>query len=214
MIYIVKHKEYNNPVPDGHKELGVGDMFKGSGENINNLNYYINEATAYYDLWKNCKDPIKGICHYRRFFAENGEIIKISRVEEILTDNEMIAAEPFVSTASLYRMLKADLAPGYEMQLFHKYLDLFYEAEPGFDIYMHKEKSFYQREMMIAKEETFNEFCEGLFEVVIPLAEKYHKEDSGSKTNPRLLGFITERFFSYWIIKNGYKVYPMEFINI
>ena len=73
MIYIVKHKEYENPVPQGYKQLYVGNMFHFDykEDNINKLNPYINETTGIYDIWKNHKDDIVGLCHYRRFFYDD-----------------------------------------------------------------------------------------------------------------------------------------------
>ena len=45
MIYIIKHKKYNNPIPQNYAELYVGDMYKNdkAKDNINYLNKYINE---------------------------------------------------------------------------------------------------------------------------------------------------------------------------
>lgn len=214
MIYIVKHKDYENPVPKGYKEIGVGYKYEGTGKNINHLNPYINEATAYYDLWKNAKDKTIGVVHYHRFFAENGEPLGTKRVNEILKDYDMIVTTPYKSAAPLYNFLKADLAPGKEMDLYHKYLELLYKVEPGFKEYMNSALEFYSREMMVANKAVFDDFCKGLFGVILPIAEKYHKEDSDSKTNPRLVGFITERFFSYWIVKNNLNVYTMDFIDV
>lgn len=220
MIYIVKHKEYNNPVPKGYREIGVGDRFKysGKGENINELNPHINEATAYYDLWKNSKDKTIGVCHYRRFFAEDGQPISTNRVNAILKDYDMIVAPKYKYTNSLCRVLRADLAPGLEQVLLSKYMAKIYMREPKFHEYMVRNNEFYPREMMIAKRETFDKFCEELFATIKPIAEEYREEYMNdaevAKKNPRIIGFITERFFSYLIVKNSYKVYEMEILDI
>ena len=214
MIYIVKHKDYENPIPKGYKEIGVGYNFNEKGDNINHLNPYINEATAYYDLWKNCKDKTVGVVHYHRFFAENSEILTTKRALEILKDVDMIVTKPYVSSVPLYNFLKADLAPGHEMDLFHKYLEEVYKAKPGFKDYMNSSKSFHPREMIIANKPVFDKFCKDLFKTILPLAEKYHKEDSNSRTNPRLTGFITERFFSYIIESSDYKLFEMDFMEV
>lgn len=219
MIYIVKHKEYDNPVPKGYKEIGVGDMrSEYSQRHINHLNPYINEATAYFDLWKNTKDKTIGVCHYRRFFAEDGQPINANRVNAILKDYDMIVAPKYKYSRNLYYMLKIDLAPGLEYQLYDKYLRKVYSKEPGFMDYMMNSKEFYPREMMIAKRETFDKFCEELFATIKPIAEEYREEYMNdaevAKKNPRIFGFITERFFSYLIVKNGYKVYEMEIMDV
>lgn len=207
MIYIVKHKEYDNEIPKGYKEIGVGDMFDGKGENINHLNPYINEATAYYWLWKNSKDKTIGVCHYRRFFAEHDKILDSGRVSEILKVNDIITLPRYYYTNNLYTELKVDLAKGKEHELCDKYLWEFYKKDPSFKDYMMNDNSFIPREMIIASRKVFNELCEELFDTVIPIAEKYHKEDSESRTNPRLVGFITERYLSYLIERKKYDAF-------
>ena len=75
MIYINKHKEYNNPIPKDYEELYGGNLFTDTeADNINYLNPYINEATGLYYIWKNKKDKYVGLCHYKMFFENNGEI--------------------------------------------------------------------------------------------------------------------------------------------
>lgn len=220
MIYIVKHKEYDNPVPKGYKEIGVGDMFDYDrfSININHLNPHINEATAYYDLWENSKNKTVGVCHYRRFFAEDGQPVNTNRVNAILKDYDMIVAPKYKYNNSLYHFLRADLAPGLEIELFNKYLAKIYMREPKFHEYMMRNNEFYPREMMIAKRETFDDFCGKLFAIIKPIAEEYREEYMNdaevAKKNPRIFGFITERFFSYLIVKNGYKVFEMEILDI
>lgn len=218
MIYIVKHKEYNNPVPKGYKEIGVGDMFKNTGEDIEHLNKHINEATAYFDLWKNTKDKNVGVVHYRRFFADNGKILESKRVTEILKDNDMIVAARYFSPNNLYNELKGELAPGLERELYDKYLNLFYKKDSGFKDYMMNKRNFIPREMMVTTRPVYNKFCKQFFDVVIPVAEKFREEFMNDKEvatkNPRLIGFIVERYFSYLIEKNGFKIYEMEFIEV
>lgn len=217
MIYIVKHKDYDNPIPKGFKELGVGAKFEGKGKNINNLNPYINEATAYYDLWKNSKDKVVGICHYRRFFGENGKPIESKRITEILKDNDMIISEPYRYVTSVYNALLADLAPYGEADIYNRYLEKIYEKDAGFKDYM-MGKEFYPREMIITSKVVFDKFCEQLFDVIVPIAKEYDKEYktdpyTGTK-NPRIFGFIVERYFSYVIVKNNFKTYQMGYIDV
>lgn len=214
MIYIVKHREYKNPVPSWYKEIGVGQLYNGTGENINHLNKYLNEATAYYDLWKNSNDKTLGVCHYRRFFAENGKIVGNKQINDALKDCDIIVPKRYKYRVSLFWVLRSDLSDGDELFLYNKYLNLIYQKEPKFKDYMMISTEFYPREMIITSSEIFASLCEQLFEIVLPLAEKYDREDSISETNPRLLGFITERLFSYLIVKNGWKVYEMDILEV
>lgn len=218
MIYIVKHREYENPVPKGYKEIGVGSLSKNEGDNINELNRHINEATAYYDIWKNTKDKTVGVVHYRRFFAENGWIIETKRANEILKDCDMIVSRKYHYSRNLYFALKVELAQGKEHELYDKYLQMFYAVEPKFMDYMMNNYEFIPREMMITTRPVFNKFCEEYFDKILPIAEKFRDEfntDAVVATkNPRLIGFIVERFFSYLIEKNGFKTYEMDFVEV
>ena len=74
MIHIIRHKDYDFPIPSGYVTCEVGPLFKGDRPNINYLNPIINELTGIYDVWKNFDDPFVGFCHYHRFFmSEKGQ---------------------------------------------------------------------------------------------------------------------------------------------
>ena len=77
MIYIVTHKDFNNPVNQkGYLPLQVGTDINGvinedwetdnTGDNISSKNLSYNELTGLYWIWKNSKEDIVGLCHYRR----------------------------------------------------------------------------------------------------------------------------------------------------
>ena len=56
MIHIIRHKDYDFPIPSGYVTCEVGPLFKGDRPNINELNPIINELTGIYDVWKNFDD--------------------------------------------------------------------------------------------------------------------------------------------------------------
>jgi hypothetical protein len=72
--------------------------------------------------------------------------------------------------------------------------------------------------MMITTRPVFNKFCSEFFDTVIPIAEEFREEFMTDKEvstkNPRLIGFIVERFFSYIIEKNGFKNCEMDFVEV
>ena len=60
MIHIIRHKDYDFPIPSGYVTCEVGPLFKGDRPNINELNPIINELTGIYDVWQNFDDPFVG----------------------------------------------------------------------------------------------------------------------------------------------------------
>ena len=82
-IWVVTHKKYKEIDDDLHKTIQVGKSLgtdlgyvgDDTGDNISYKNPFYCELTGMYWLWKNYKCDIIGICHYRRFFLENTELI-------------------------------------------------------------------------------------------------------------------------------------------
>ena len=102
MLYVVKHREYNNPLPMGYKEIKVGELFDGIGDNINDLNLYINEMTALYWIWKNTKEDLVGMVHYRRYFTKGDNFLTLEQAEEELKTHDIIITEPMTFEKTLY----------------------------------------------------------------------------------------------------------------
>ena len=213
MIYIIKHREYNNPIPKNYKELGVGDLFiDNDKDNINELNLYINEITGLYHIWKNVKDDIVGLCHYRRFFWYNDDYLKLKDAKEILKDYDIIVTnEVKFDNWSLYWQLRYEVE---NSDILDKYLNEYYKKVPNFKEYLNR-NSFSNREMFVCKKEVIDKYCEWLFPIVIPIAEKFIKEDSQKQgVNIRLISHIVERLFDYWVRNNNLKVYNMDYKDI
>ena len=97
-IWVVTHKKYKEIDDDLHKTIQVGKSLgtdlgyvgDDTGDNISYKNPFYCELTGMYWLWKNYKCDIIGICHYRRFFLENTELITKDYIENILKDYDII----------------------------------------------------------------------------------------------------------------------------
>lgn len=206
MIYIIKHKEYNNPIPKGYKELYVGEAFQYNDlDNINQYNPYLNEATGLYHIWKHCNDEIVGLVHYRRFFLCNYEA-----AVQILNNYDIIVTEDVVFDKGIYEQLRSEID---HPEILDKYFNKLCEKEKGLKEWFNN-KQFNNREMFICKKELIDKYCEWVFNLVIPLVEEFIKEDKDKIMNKRILGHLTERLFAYWVYKNKLKVYKMKYINI
>ena len=93
MIHIIRHKDYDFPIPSGYVTCEVGPLYKGDRPNINYLNPIINELTGIYDVWKNFDDPFVGFCHYHRFFTDkDGHVMDMG---ELLNDLDCDIIVPF-----------------------------------------------------------------------------------------------------------------------
>ena len=210
MIYIIKHRKYNNPVPDGYVELGVGDFFKYEDDNINELNPYLNEVTGLYHIWKYAKEDIVGLCHYRRFFYYNNDYLKLDDAEEILKHHDIIVAPKVNFNMTLYWQLRFEVE---DSPTLDKYLQLFYNRVPEFKNYL-QEYGFNNREMFVCKKELIDKYCEWLLPIIKPITEQFIREDKGTKCNQRLVSHIIERLFSYWLRKENLNIYEMEYKDI
>ena len=235
MIYVINHKDEDLKLVSGYKELKVGDAFKDTNtDNINQYNKYLAETTGIYWLWKNCKDDIIGVCHYRRFLHDyNGKLLDLYDIDklldefdiiteniisinrnnylfnnDIITYNELQAKRKTMYT--LYQYLEYQLTLGYKYQtrkeLFDKYMDMIESYDDDFIYYLKTSTVFAPHNIFIAKRDIFNNYCESLFKILLPVIEEYSKDPDNyvyTESNEcRFIGFIAERFLSYFIDSN------------
>ena len=210
MIYIIKHKEYNNPIPNNYKELYVGNLFEFKKDNINELNPYINEATGLYDIWKNTKEKIVGLCHYRRFFWNNGDYLKLADAKQILKDYDIIMTNNVVFDKGIYEQLRLEMPNDNERLILDKYYAKLCEKEPKLEQFF-KEKEFAPKEMFVCNRNLLNEYCEWLFDLIIPITKEFIENDSNI-IQKRMIGHLTERLFYYYM--KDKKIYRMEIRDI
>lgn len=188
MIYIVKHKVYPNPVPDGYKEIYVGDIYKGDYEDFNKFNSYLNETTAMYDICHR-QDEIVGLVHYRRFFKD----LPFERAVEILNDGE---TEVITTYDHIVEKPYNNLIARLDRKIVDKYLAMLpMEVQEWF----HEPHGYNICNMFVCKREFLNEYCEWLFPKIIPMAKKFAEEDvTDDVIQNRTVGFICECLFGYY----------------
>lgn len=211
MIYINKHKAYNNPIPEDYEELYSGNLFTDTkADNINYLNPYINEATGLYYIWKNKKDKYVGLCHYKMFFKNNGEPLKLKDAKKILEDYDIIIKYDYIFDKGIYKQLRSEFE---NPDILDKYYNILCDKEPELKEWFEL-KQFNNSEMFVCKRETMNKYCEWLFPLIIPITEQFIREDADIVVNKRMIGHLVERLFSYWVYKNKLKSYRMEYLDI
>jgi hypothetical protein len=61
-----------------------------TNDNISNKNSMYCEMTAAYWIWKNSKEDIVGLEHYRRYFSNKSEILSKDSINSLLSTNDII----------------------------------------------------------------------------------------------------------------------------
>lgn len=210
MIYIVKHKEVETPKLKGYKDIGTGDLFKGGKDNIEYISPYINEMSAMYDIWKNKKDEIKGQIQYRKHLAYNGEMLKYDDAKKLLEEYDMITTIPYKVKDGIYHNLRGEIGDEPIKQALDKYYRELCEIEPELYDYFNS-TSFHYGNLFICKKEIYDAYCEWFFPIIIPLTEQFVNEDLGCGKR-RMMGYIGERLFTYWVRKHNLKVKELDVV--
>lgn len=219
-LYVVTHKEYGVLKDDTYTPITVGDyqkkeyIWEGSGDTISFLNKKINECTAIYWIWKNTDDEFVGITHYRRYFYNNELRCRENRLDSItaaqlLKNYDMIVYQaPVPKGETVEEELRGDLSPEAYDYGYNSLRSALEENQPEYISDYNAvlaAKECYYCNMMVAKKEVFDSYCEWLFSFLIPLAQK--ADVSGfDKHNSRVIGFFAERMLSVWLHHNPLRI--------
>lgn len=215
MIYVVKHKPYKLPsLPKNYKTICVGGYSQSNainclqGENIQYLNGKINQLTAFYWLWKNSKDPIIGVNHYRRFFVnDQKQILTAPQIEDILSKgNDAICHHCELSWNSIGgNCISSGLSEGINaFNILYKYFPRDYEKQ--FNIVMNSNQ-FQVANLIITSEQIFKDYCKWLFSFIINAANQFSPRIYAKEQARRAMGFMGEAMLSIWLMKNKIKIF-------
>ncbi len=223
-LYVATHKSYNQvqdqdlyiPILVGaNKNIGEKNYLRDNqgDNNISDRNFTFCELTGLYWIWKNSKDDIVGLCHYRRYFGKNKRFFKQN---SILTKNDILkqlndydvilpskgmneyngyTAEAFFNKNhdhKVWEMCRQIISENNK-----DYLDAFN--------WFSKEKTGYCYNMFIMSREMMDEYCSWLFPILFELDKKidYSRYDS---YNTRMIGFVAERLINVWVHKKQLTV--------
>lgn len=184
------------------KRLSECNFFDNEGDNISQRNKQFCELTALYWIWKNAKEDIVGLEHYRRRFILTG-----NWKEKF--ENEMV---DILLPVPLY--VSPSLKENYIARHTKCTWDAMMEALKHMDYEKYEAaKDFFENtgcyspcNMMIMRKAVLDEFCSWLFPVIFQVAGKIG-ELSDSYQN-RYPGFLAERLLTFWCFfyENKYKV--------
>ncbi len=235
-LYVVAHKPFKIPedrelyIPihagkNGAEGFGIpGD---DTGDNISELNPYINELTAVYWIWKNDREhKYIGINHYRRFFSWKGcfdttELATEDTVLDLMKECDVVIVDPLslypeTVAESTRRIFSGDI--GYDIA-YDKTREALGRVHPEdvkyFDRVMGQYK-FAACNIFIMKQEIFNEYCNWLFSFILDALDEWLKAEKPTDANNRAIGFMGERMLAVWLKGRHLKVKPLngfKFLN-
>ncbi len=220
-LYVITHKEYMNPDDkeyDGlYIPLHVGRAISedlgypgdNAGDNISDRNRSWCELTGIYWLWKNISCDIIGICHYRRYFVVDEDFIRREKIEDILSDHDVIVGNSNNTEFGSLREHYSEMHYWKDMSVCRDVLlEKYPEYENAFELSMDA-NLFTIGNMMICSKQIYDEYCEWLFDILFE-TEKRLDTEGYDPFQARVMGYLSERLLRIWLLYNSYKVYEVE----
>ena len=230
-IIIATHKQYKFPNDELYSPIQVGALISSVKLNMlrDDVHYNISsknnsfcELTALYSVWRN--EVFKnvdyfGLVHYRRYFygvsikLKNKTIASKEELLSILNSYDCILPKKrnyFIE--SVYNHYKhahysqdLDKSRDIIMQYYPEYLDAFDRVMNG--------KTLYLYNMFVMRTEILEDYCDWLFNILFRL-EKEIDLSNYDQYQKRVFGFIAERLFNVWILKNNINFKELKVVNI
>lgn len=172
-----------------------------TGDNISDKNRQYCEITALYWIWKNDDSDYVGLCHYRRHFELDSELIKklsTSTIDVVLT----IPIFDFPNVKAVYQ--RDHILRDWEVMmdairiLFPEYLEAAIELEQG--------TFYYAYNMFIMRRKIFENYCKWLFPILFYCEE--HCEEKKNTYQNRYIGFLAEHLLSIYFLhhEDDYRI--------
>ena len=188
-----------------HSEVVLFDDF---GENISKQNYLYGELTATYSIWKHYQHDILGLFHYRRILDVKEEQFALFNEGKI----DVILPLPFVCYP--------DASGQYGRYVCEEDLnvmkDVIFEYYPELkEAVMDSLNSpiLYNYNMLIARKEVFNDYCEWMFPLLEEITTRCEKvqRDRSSRYIGRIGEILSSLYFTInrkkWNITHAQKIW-------
>jgi hypothetical protein len=241
-IYVASHKPCPVPASPLYRLLALGGadipgkaVSDDAGDNISSKNKYYCELTGTYWLWKNCTDPVVGLCHYRRYF----NLIPIKTHESpfigatyappitdilenqaqslilqgLLGRYDIIVARPMYYNETVGEAYRTDHG-SVEWDAFIRQLNRFYGDGRHL---MDCENRLHIGNMLIAKKEIFDLYAGELFGVIDAVFDEVGALEAveNARYQPfRYPGYLAERFTSAFIRAHRLNAYEAQVVLI
>lgn len=195
--------EWETPIQVGAAltDQRIAEICDNQGENISHKNREFCELTALYWIWKNDRSKYAGLCHYRRHFNMDAEML--CRI--VCSDIDVVVTIPilnFPNVRSIYIQDHSEsdweIMKGVVQTIQPEYADTLNEFQYGV--------FYYGYNMFIARKEILDDYCSWLFPIL-----EYCEKECGPKNDRyqnRYIGFLAERLMSVYFLhnENRYKI--------
>ena len=236
-IYSVTHKKtpHDGKLPKDYiifqsgKAINENCGYPGDdeGENISELNHYLNEFTSMYWIWKHTSHTKIGFVHYRRFFTAGKEtafsydkILTVEQANNLLEKYDIIVEKAFCGYFTQHEFIEKTCGEGLLKisesaikKALAKYQPEYLDA---FDFVMNS-TSLYKCNLMITRRYIFDAYCEFLFPTILEATQEILQKTnlknlSGQQS--RVMGFLAERMLTVWLVKNRLRIKELEIMFI
>ena len=186
------------------------DEYEG---NLSGKNLIFAEMTGAHWIWKMAHDSeYKGLCHYRRFFDLTG--VDIFNMKE--ADIDALLTTPRFVPGGIRKMFVAETPV--KKHVINSMLDSVEKFSPGerddFDAYLNSH-FYFPNNMVIAKSELYDEYCEWIFPVLIRMLE-IDLEAGYGHDDDRHIAYAAELLTSFFFMKRKHvlKIAYTDYIFI
>ncbi|MDE6906497.1 MAG: DUF4422 domain-containing protein [Lachnospiraceae bacterium] len=207
-MYVMTHKSIQKLPDDTYIPFHVGKKGKmdlgypgdDTGEEISEKNPYYCELTGMYWIWKNVTCDIVGICHYRRFFVKEDELLSKSYIEMLMKNYSVIVPDSacvpkgsrvYEHYASRHYGKDLDLCREVIQENYPEYLDAFDFSMDSILVSMGN--------MWITRKDVYDRYCQWLFDILFEVEKRLDMIGYDSYQQ-RVFGFLSERLFRVWLL--------------
>lgn len=180
-------------------EQRISSICDNKGENISVKNREYCELTALYWIWKNDTSKYAGLCHYRRHFELDRDMIEkiaVSDIDVILT----IPILNFPNVRATYAFDHIEEDWEIMLQAIKRLQPEYYQTAEQ----LQNGVFYYAYNLFIARKEVLDDYCEWLFPILFYCEEKCNRKTDSYQN--RYIGFLSERLMSIYFLHNENKL--------
>jgi hypothetical protein len=202
-----------------------------TGGNISKENRYWSEITGLYWAWKNIeKTEFVGLCSYRRFFnlkASNMPIelqgsknagqhvrdINYEILDDVFKQSDVVLPVSYSYAWSIRRVCSMN----YKDKDFSALKEMIKEVQPEYlgtyNNMMYKSNKMIGHNMFIMKWDDFQNYCEWVFSILMPLSEVINPKDYPI-SQVRVYGYMHELLLAVYCSHNKFRVSESQLLWI